>query len=103
LNKRLKKKRSKPPPTETQGIVVVPAEDFLESGVDSYFVRMKSENENDCIYTIRKDGEKEGTLCRIDRIVNWSIDKLTGVPPKTGVYKVRKNGRRITLSKFRLR
>lgn len=99
MNKRLKKKHSKPPPQETYQS----AEDFLENGVDAHLTRMKSSDEKNHIYTIRKDGEKEGTLCRIDRIVNWSIDKLTGVPPKTGVYKVRKNGRRITLSKFRPR
>lgn len=102
--KHKKKKRSKPPPKKTYRS----AEKFLKNGVDSHFTRVKSSDEKSHIYIIRKDGKKEGTLCRIDKVINWSVGKCTGVAPENGLYKVRKygdkkHGYKIILAKFRPR
>lgn len=99
MKKRQKNKHFKPPPQEAYQS----AEDFLENGVDAHLTRMKSSDEENHIYTIRKDGEKEGTLCRIDNVVNWSVGKTNGKAPETGPYKVKKNGNKIVLAKFRPR
>ena len=95
MKKSLKKKHYKPPPQKT----FQSAEDFLENGVDCCITRMKSLGEN--VYTICKNGDRDGTLCKIDSVKNWTVGKFIGIPPESNSYRVKKNGKKIILSAIR--